>query len=887
MATESQLSFAAQANLTLAGEDFVGRISRPTGGPMALEAAWINSSGEISLSRLAKALGLPASVGDLKIPLSGVGAAWWPETGRMRLALDLGVFIEFADLPLIKKMAPEGDGLAFGGFGVSREADGGLAFNIKAGLKIGGRELPLDFDLDIPRGRTRDLEPAAPPVSSIKWFELNKSLGPLYFNRLGFSFQEGIITVYVSAGFTLAILTADFYDLYLSIPLPGTEKKKIEFGLKGLSVAVTRDPLYISGGLYLSREEREEGGELVKNLFNGQLAVKFKDFGFTALGSYAELADGSPSFFLYLMINYPLGGDVCFFVTGLAGGFGLNRSLTMPDFDNVASFPLVAAALSPAEAALSPADSPGRALDKLSRWVRPSGGDYFLSVGLAWTSFGMLRCFALLSVEIGHRFRISLLGLASVALPPELPAGQDPIAYARLALKTTIDITDGAIEIIASLTRESYLLDKKCRLTGGAAFCLWAKGPHAGDFLVSLGGCHHPAFNKEAHSHYPALEPVGLNWEVNRELTIKGGAYFALTPNCLMAGGFLEIVYQSGRLRAWFMASADFLIMWKPFYYDLRVSISIGVAYRLKILSVTTELKLELGAAITLCGPPFSGRVTVHLFFISFTIAFGAKPAPPSPLDWKKFAKTFLADKASTKDRSLPAEGLDLIELRLADGLIREVEGRLLVCAKYLRLVARTRMPVTKIEFNGQEAAGYKKTLGLAPMAVEQYQSLLRIYFQDADRPLTENVSPALWASRKPENYRDIDVNAPPIKDALVGLDLRLKGREPTGTLPGQDEFYEMAQLLAPEIILRDGGAWSKEDRPDNRHQVDQKDVFTVLDSRLEENSQRRLILELLAKKFGTTAQASFGELGLRPRDYFRAIPNVCSTGAQVKRDRP
>ena len=36
----------------------------------------------------------------------------------------------------------------------------------------------------------------------------------------------------------------------------------------------------------------------------------------------------------------------------------------------------------------------------------------------------------------------------------------------------------------------------------------------------------------------PAL---GLNWQVNDRLTIKGDAYFALTASMLMAGGHLQV----------------------------------------------------------------------------------------------------------------------------------------------------------------------------------------------------------------------------------------------------------------------------------------------------------------------------------------------------------
>ena len=69
----------------------------------------------------------------------------------------------------------------------------------------------------------------------------------------------------------------------------------------------------------------------------------------TAIGSYGTIA-GAPSLFAYALVPFPLGGPPCFFVTGLAGGFGYNRGFIVPSVDQIATFPFVAWASGPASA---------------------------------------------------------------------------------------------------------------------------------------------------------------------------------------------------------------------------------------------------------------------------------------------------------------------------------------------------------------------------------------------------------------------------------------------------------------------------------------------------------------------------------------------------------
>ena len=91
--------------------------------------------------------------------------------------------------------------------------------------------------------------------------------------------------------------------------------------------------------------------------------------------------------------------------------------------------------------------------------------------------------------------------------------------------------------------------------------------------------------------------------------------YFALTPSCLMAGGKLCAVYQSSSVKVWFIAYADFLLNWKPFYYLIDMGVSLGVEVDLGIFSI----RIHLGAQLHLWGPEFAGLVQIDLTVITLT----------------------------------------------------------------------------------------------------------------------------------------------------------------------------------------------------------------------------------------------------------------------------
>lgn len=429
------------------------------------------------------------------------------------------------------------------------------------------------------------------PISdSTKWFTLQKSLGPVHFQRIGLKYQDSKIWVLLDASLNLAGLSLSLDGLGVNSPLNQFDPK---FDLKGIGIDYKGSDTLEIGGAFLRTTrngiDEYDGAAVIK--FN----VKGKALKLSAIGSYAYF-EGHPSLFIYALLDYPIGGPSFFFVTGLAAGFGYNRALKVPTIDQVATFPLVAEAVNPPPAEGSNSDQAARLtgeLTKLRDYIPPETGQIFLAIGVKFNSFKTIDAFVLLTIAFGNRFELNILGLATLIAPANVGADVTPVAEVQLALKASFLPAEGFLGIIAQLTPNSYILSKACHLTGGFAFYGWfAPNVHEGDFVLTLGG-YHPLF--KVPDHYPKVPRLTLNWQVSSELYIKADAYFALTPSAIMAGGHLQATWNSGPLSAWFNAGADFLMSWKPYHYDISIYIDMGVSYTFHFFG-THHITVQLGA---------------------------------------------------------------------------------------------------------------------------------------------------------------------------------------------------------------------------------------------------------------------------------------------------
>ncbi|WP_162889900.1 DUF6603 domain-containing protein [Streptomyces olivoreticuli] len=495
----------------------------------------------------------------------------------------------------------------------------------------------------------------APAASAATWLNVNKTLGPLTVRRLGAGYHDQELSVLLDATMKAGPLAIGVDGLGLGVRLDKLVHGEfdIEGKLSGLSIDYSSPPLEI-GGAFL-KGDPPVGYDLE---ISGLLVVKASKFSFGAIGAYLRKIGGQPSLFLFGELGGQIPGPPPIIITGLMGGFGYNSRVRIPTLEEVADFPFVAG-LSGSASAPAPSDANAHKDDLLAKlnsltsgdnaWVAPADGEVWIAAGVAFEVCKLVHARALLMVEFGSGFAISLLGRAEASLPPE---SDTKYANVELELEAVYTTEKAMLAIDALLTPRSFLLDPACHLTGGFAFHCWFDGSeHPGDFVLTAGG-YHPQFKPPAH--YPNPPRIGINWDVSDAVSIKGGSYLALTPSAFMVGGGLDVRYHSGDVRAWLTAHFDALVQWKPFHFDLSTGISLGASLNTHIFGTWT---VEVGADIHLWGPPTGGEVTVHVLGIGLTVSFGEHASVPDPvLDWEQFTG-LLPDRAQAV-QLFPAGGL-------------------------------------------------------------------------------------------------------------------------------------------------------------------------------------------------------------------------------------
>jgi hypothetical protein len=487
------------------------------------------------------------------------------------------------------------------------------------------------------------------------WLNLQKAVGPLMFRRIGIKYADPVLWFLLDVSFEGGGLTIDLNGAAVGSPLDSFDPS---FAISGIGID------YRTAGFEL-------GGTLMKitpaaNVewqYAGGVVARLEGLSLSALGSYANIytndahTDTMPSMFLFAQVTGNLGGVPAFFITGLSAGFGFNSFLRIPGINEVQNFPLVAGLSDPSKIGGKNA-SPDEALSVLMglnggvAWVSDQLGQYWLAAGLRFKSFELVSTNALLVAQFGTHFQFALLGLSKASFPIK---SSKTYGYVEMQLEVIVDPTVGFICLTAVLSANSYVLDPACKLTGGFAFYAWfSPNTHAGDFVITLGG-YHPSF--DVPYWYPEVPAVGFSWAMDSTISLRGTAYFALTPAAVMAGGELDATYHDGDLKAWFKAWANVLIYWNPFHFDIAIGITVGASYRINLLFTHCTMTASLGATLHIWGPETGGTVRVNWTVISFTISFGAgATGNPGPVSWTGFLDQ-LPD-GSNVVRVLPGDGL-------------------------------------------------------------------------------------------------------------------------------------------------------------------------------------------------------------------------------------
>jgi hypothetical protein len=504
-----------------------------------------------------------------------------------------------------------------------------------------------------------DAAPAAPPppsVSDLQWTDVGATIGPLTIARIAFATGDALM-LGLDASLQTSVLSVQLTGFVVSIPKGHGSQFNVK--LDGLSVDLSTASVTLAGSLVHTDIVGHDGKPGFE--YDGSLMLKAGPYAIAAVGSYAEV-DGVDSLFVYGVGAGTFGGPPAFVVTAIAAGFGVNRDLVLPAPDQVLQFPLVAAAVAAAGTTQSSASGTQAAQQALAQ-LNTSGcvpikhGAYWLAIGVAFRSFELVNGFALLTVSFGDELAVGLLGVGALQLPTPVDS-QETYAYAELTLDAVLRPAQGTFSLIALLTDRSYVFDPNCKLTGGFATCVWfPPNVRAGDFVVTLGG-----YNASFYCDwYPDVPRLGFSWKVSDLLSLSGGAYFALTPKCVMAGGQLSLMFQDGPLAAWCNARADFIVYWRPFSYAAGVSVSIGASYTADWGVLHKTFRIELGADVSLWGPPFAGVAHVHWFILSFTIPLGSGTSSNAVTlqSWDQFAAGSLpqANQAAVAGGDVPRAG--------------------------------------------------------------------------------------------------------------------------------------------------------------------------------------------------------------------------------------
>ncbi|MCP4629911.1 MAG: hypothetical protein GY850_41355 [bacterium] len=526
----------------------------------------------------------------------------------------------------------------------------------KAGFSLSvGYLSPLRPDQ---KGGTLDVQlyDAKGKRGKVVWVPVDRGKGPLYMKNFGVALA-GMENIELSKGLgdkaKLSLLFTgglrfSAFELGLigaGVTVPFAKPSALQFKLQGIDVSVKVDPVRIAGNFLKSGRE-----------YAGALRIELPAFSIGAMGAFGTLKDGTTTMFIYGAFSAAAGGGIgnaAVKITGLALGFGINRRVKVPYIEGVARFSMVKMVMGQGglqqkqigQDASDSRDQLGKSLeDPLTLLERiktdfpAEAGQYFGCIGLRFTLAETVDCFALLIAQFGKELEFTLLGLARLKLPKTTAAKSDAqaICYAELQLMATLKPNAGSFMLEAQLTANSWVFNKDCRLTGGFAICFWYGGEHKGDLVITLGG-YNPGFRRPAH--YPMVPRLGISWQITEQLLVKGGLYLAVTPSSFMVGIRLEAAFRSGRIAAWFTANVEFLMEWKPVFYQIDVGISLRIEADLNLF----PLSLTLGVELHIWGQPFGGKATVSYYLLSFDIPFGSSSVKPEPIEaWPQFGRSFL-----------------------------------------------------------------------------------------------------------------------------------------------------------------------------------------------------------------------------------------------------
>ncbi|KAK3944843.1 hypothetical protein QBC46DRAFT_251239 [Diplogelasinospora grovesii] len=454
-----------------------------------------------------------------------------------------------------------------------------------------------------------------------------KKAGPLQISNIGLKYADKTLHVQFTATFELGPLAFSLIGFSVNVKINSLDITGIEMldpTLEGLSASFEKPPLTIAG---LIRHGKSDDG---LDYYAGGLIVGWVPYQLQAAGFYGQaMPEGGQkpkdiftSVFVFARLDGPLVTLEFAEISGVTGGFGYKSEVRVPTADQVVNFPFVkptslAGATESAIATLERITSP-----KADGWFKPLDGTYWAAAGMKIDAFQMISLDAVAVVQFGQSVKMGLFAVALADIPTS--ASKVKFAHVELGIAVVVDLDYGTFKAEAQLSPNSYILDPNCHLSGGFALYYWFDAPHTDRSLIG------------------------------------DFAYFAITPKVCMGGGRLHAAFHAGPIEAWFDVFADFLINYKPFHFLAEAGVSVGIRFNLDIWFIHIHISVEVGADLTLWGPPVAGRVHVDIKVAKFNINFGSGSDDKPPASLLQFYHLVL--QASSKTTQAPSRTLAAAE---------------------------------------------------------------------------------------------------------------------------------------------------------------------------------------------------------------------------------
>jgi hypothetical protein len=452
---------------------------------------------------------------------------------------------------------------------------------------------------------------------------VQKNLGPLHVGTLDVTVNTSTIVLGVDLSFELGPIEISVQGLGVKITYSGPS---FDPHLDGLAISLDTDVVKLAGAFAKVTDPANPNAP--PDYVGGAVVSVVDLFQLSAIGGYTKAVDTATgqeytSIFVFASLVAPLGGPPYFFVTGIAGGFGYNRTLPPPG--SLSDNPFLQVMNGTLQLG---GGGPAGELATLSQSFAAADNVNWVAAGIQFVSFGFIHGTAVVAVEFGQEFAFQLLGSASF--------GIQPLAYFEIDFGTTVDAEK--LTFRAGVSPNSYLIDRDLfHLQGDFALGVWFDNA---DFVLSVGGFH-PAFPepKRYHDAFGDLNRVEVDTILYGFVHFSVQGFFACTNQALMAGASVSLSATFGDIGAGLDAYVDVLMTWDPFH----ILADLGVSVWFEFLG-----RHEIGVDLSVWTPEFGGHAHVSIAVVSFDIDFGASENIKQPPTLAQFL---------TDDLGVPATG--------------------------------------------------------------------------------------------------------------------------------------------------------------------------------------------------------------------------------------